>query len=286
MTFADVKNDIAFRKIFGNSRKSITLISFLNAVLELEGDYRIRSLTFLNPYMLPRLSEEKSSIIDVRAIDKRGNRFVVEMQVASKKGFKQRVQYYAARDFSMQIDTGEDYPKLKPTYFIGIVNFRISKGKHYVSKHLTIDVETGENILDHIKYTFIQLTKFQKKEHELVTATDKWTYFIKNAKDLKIIPDYVDDKGLRIAFEEANKHNWDKEELIAYDNIKVRETDVKMEREFAVEEGKAEGKAQAELEKEELILNFHKIGISVANIAIATQKTEDEVQQIIVKYKE
>ena len=286
MNFADVKNDIAFRKIFGNSRKSITLISFLNAVLELEGDGRIRSLTFLNPYMLPRLSQEKSSIIDVRAIDKRGNRFVVEMQVASKKGFKQRVQYYAARDFSMQIDSGEDYPKLKPTYFIGIVNFSISKGKHYVSKHSTIEEETGENILDHIKYAFIQLPKFQKKENELVTATDKWTYFIKNAKDLKIIPDYVDDRGLRTAFEEANKHNWNKEELIAYDNSKVRETDGKMERDFAVEEALASAAEKAELEKEQMILKMNAGGLPIQNIADFTGKTEEKVQQIIAKHKE
>jgi hypothetical protein len=32
MQFADVKNDIAFRKIFGNETKTEILISFLNAV--------------------------------------------------------------------------------------------------------------------------------------------------------------------------------------------------------------------------------------------------------------
>lgn len=285
MTFADVKNDIAFRKIFGNSKKSITLISFLNAVLELEEENRIKSVTFINPYLLPRLSEEKSSIIDVRATDQRNRRFIIEMQVASKKGFKQRVQYYAARDFSMQIDVGDDYPKLKPTYFIGIVNFSMSKGKHYVSKHLTIDEETGENLLDDIKYAFIQLTKFQKKEHELVSAIDKWTYFIKNAKNLKFIPDYVEDAGLRAAFEVANKHNWNKEELIAYDNIGIRETDAKMEIEYAFDEGKAEGKAEAKIqatEKEEnMILEMYKDGIGVTKIAQFTQKTESQIQHII-----
>lgn len=36
MKFADPKNDIAFRKIFGNETKKIILISFLNSVLNLE----------------------------------------------------------------------------------------------------------------------------------------------------------------------------------------------------------------------------------------------------------
>ena len=35
MKFVDIKNDIAFRKIFGNENKKIILISFLNAVKKL-----------------------------------------------------------------------------------------------------------------------------------------------------------------------------------------------------------------------------------------------------------
>jgi hypothetical protein len=38
MEFADVKNDIAFRKIFGNDNRKESLISFLNAVLAFEGE--------------------------------------------------------------------------------------------------------------------------------------------------------------------------------------------------------------------------------------------------------
>jgi hypothetical protein len=44
MKFADVKNDIAFRKIFGNENRKETLISFLNAVLAFEGEQRIVSV--------------------------------------------------------------------------------------------------------------------------------------------------------------------------------------------------------------------------------------------------
>jgi PD-(D/E)XK nuclease family transposase len=38
MKFVDVTNDIAFRKIFGNENKTNSLISFLNAVLDLTGN--------------------------------------------------------------------------------------------------------------------------------------------------------------------------------------------------------------------------------------------------------
>ena len=44
MKFVDVKNDLAFRKIFGNEKKTQILISFLNAALKLEGDSRIKEV--------------------------------------------------------------------------------------------------------------------------------------------------------------------------------------------------------------------------------------------------
>jgi predicted transposase/invertase (TIGR01784 family) len=281
MKFVDIKNDIAFRKIFGNAKKSICLISFLNAVLELEGLNRIKSVTLINPYLLPRIMDEKSSIIDVRATDQKGRRFVVEMQVADKKGFDKRVQYYTSRDYSMQIDKGEDYTKLRPTYFVGILNFGIGRGLNYLSKHLTVEEETGDNLLDDIKYAFIQLPKFKKKEAELVTPTDKWTYFIKNAENLKVIPSYVDDEGLLAAFKEADKHNWEKEELIAYDNASMRIQDARGELELAQEKGIEKGREDKEVEA---VIGLYENDIPIPIIAKSLKITEQKVEQIIEKH--
>ena len=107
MKFVDVKNDIAFRKIFSNEHKTNILLSFLNAILKLEGNKRIQEVTIINPYLLPRVAGEKASIIDMRAKDARGQQFVIEMQVADVHGFDKRVQYYTCRDYSTQINKGE-----------------------------------------------------------------------------------------------------------------------------------------------------------------------------------
>jgi predicted transposase/invertase (TIGR01784 family) len=248
MKFVDIKNDVAFRKIFGNEKKSICLISFLNAVLELKGSDRVAKVTIINPYLLPRIAGEKSSIIDVRATDQKGRQFVVEMQVADKTGFDKRVQYYTAKDYSMQIDKGEDYPLLRPTYFIGILNFNFGEGKNYLSKHLIVEEETGDNLLSDIKFAFIQLTKFKKKETELKTAIDKWTYFIKNAKNLTVVPENTDDEGLKEAYNEADKHNWSKDELMTYDSAGMREADTIQELLKAKENGEIEGKIKGKVE--------------------------------------
>ena len=208
MQFADIKNDIAFRKIFGNEQKTAPLISFLNASLELEGDKRVVSVTLANPYQFPRIAGEKATILDARATDQSGRKFVVEMQVAEKNGFDKRVQYYLARDYSMQINRGEDYPLLHPAYFIGILDFPLSASHDYHTRHLILDKATNENLLKDIQFSFIELPKFDLEIKALVTPIDKWTYFIKHAEELTFIPDYAnDDEGLKEAFLEADKHN-------------------------------------------------------------------------------
>jgi len=78
MNFVDPKNDIAFKKIFGDSSKTEILVSFLNAVLELPSP--IASLKIATPYQTPQIEELKYTSLDVKAVDSNGREFIVEMQ--------------------------------------------------------------------------------------------------------------------------------------------------------------------------------------------------------------
>jgi predicted transposase/invertase (TIGR01784 family) len=194
MQFADIKNDIAFRKIFGNENKTEILISFLNAVLKLEGNSRITWVKIVNPDQPPIVFGAKSTVLDVKAKDKVGNEYIVEMQVTERIGFAKRVVYYSAKSYSAQLNSSEKYHQLKPTIFIGILNFSFLKTPHYLSRHLILDAQTHEHKLKDLDFNFIELPKFRKKAHELETLIEKWVYFIKNAKNLKVIPSNTDDK--------------------------------------------------------------------------------------------
>ncbi len=274
MKFVDIKNDVAFRKIFGNEQKTKILISFLNAVLRLEGSEQIKEVTIANPYQFPRVAGEKASIIDVRAIDKKGRQFVVEMQVADVDGFDKRVQYYTCRDYSMQIDRGEKYPLLKPTYFVGILDFNYFESESYLSHHIIVNGETYEHKLKDIQFTFIELKKFTLKVNELNTLIEKWVFFIKNAEDLDVIPDNVDDEGLREAYKDADKHSWKKEELIAYDNASIAEQDIRGRMKFAVDKA-----------KREIIESCLEENMSVDTIARITKIPKENLLQIIEEIK-
>lgn len=279
MKFVDVKNDVAFRKIFGNENKKIILISFLNAVLGLEGQNRVKEVTLLNPFQLPRIAGEKSSIIDVRATDERGATFIVEMQIAEPAGFDKRVLYYTSKDYAGQINTGEDYPLLRPVYFIGVLDFDYFTGKDYLSSHLIVDEATGECAFKDLKFRFIELKKFNKKEDELKNIIDKWTFFIKNAEELEVMPENIDDEGLKQAYEEAAQHNWTREAYDAYIYSGIREQDDRGRIELA------EQKARLE-QLVEVVLNLHTHGVPIDVIAISANKSVAEIRQIIENQKD
>ena len=235
MQFADIKNDIAFRKIFGNENKKEILISFLNAVLKLEDQKQIIWIEILNPYQLPRIAGSKATILDVRAKDKAGNTYIVEMQVTDKKGLDKRITFYSARGYASQLDASENYYKLKPIIFIGILDFEYMASPNYMSRHLILDVETQEHKLKDLEFTFIELPKFNKSENELLSLVEKWIYFIKNAESLNVIPQSINDEGLKLAYHEADRHTWTKSELEEYDYVRMRETDEVTREMFVIE---------------------------------------------------
>jgi predicted transposase/invertase (TIGR01784 family) len=274
MKFVDVKNDVAFRKIFGNEHKKVILISFLNAVLGLEGQDRIKEVTLLNPFQLPRLAGEKSSIIDVRATDEKGATFIIEMQIAEPDGFDKRVLYYTSKDYAGQINSGDDYPLLRPVYFISILNFDFFTGADYLSSHSIIDEATGENGFKDLKFRFIELKKFNKKADELKSIIDKWTFFIKNAEDLEVMPDNVDDEGLKEAYEEAAQHNWTREAYDAYIYSGIREQDERGRIAKAIEN-----------EKYEMIIVMSADGLPIDRIAKFTKLDEATVRNVIESHQ-
>ena len=278
MKFVDVKNDIAFHKIFGNENKKVILISFLNAVLHLEGDKRIQAITIENPFQLPILPNMKASIIDVKAKDFRGNTFIVEMQVADVVGMDKRLLYYTSKEYCQQIVSGDKYTELNPVIFIGIFDFDFTEGVNYFSHHAICNVETQERVIKDMDFYFIELTKFNKTLKDLNSIMEKWVHFIKEAENLDVIPENLDDEGLAEAYADANKNTWTKEELAAYDHTAMREQDERGREQKAEQRGEEKAKKEA-------VLGLDKIGLEKEKIAEALNISLAQVTQIIAKYK-
>lgn len=217
MQFVNPKNDVAFKKIFGNDQHREVLIGFLNAVLDLRGPKQIQHVQILNPYQAPKLELLKYTLLDVKAINQRGIHFIVEMQVENVSGIRKRFQYYAARSYSGQLQRGEDYPRLNQVIFIGILNFVEFSNSHYLSRHLLINCETQVQELQDLEFNFLELPKFTKQADGLLTPVDKWVFFLKHASDLDVIPSHADTVALQTAYDIANRFQWTPQELEVYE---------------------------------------------------------------------
>jgi len=286
MKFVDIKNDIAFRKIFGNENKKEILISFLNAVLKLEKQNKIKTITLLNPFQLPKIQGLKVTVIDVKATDEKGNIFIIEMQLTDKKGLDKRIQYYGAKGYASQIESGDEYLKLKPMIFIGILDFDYFESPNYISRHLIMDSETGERKFKDLEFNFIELQKFTKQLSQIDNLVDKWIYFIKNSENLEVIPENINDSGLLTAYKDAEKHNWTKAELEEYEYAQMREQDERGEIELAVElaEERAEVRAKQQ-EKMEIAKEMIKENFTKQQILKITKLPIETIEQLIAEMK-
>jgi len=218
MQFADPRTDFVFRRVFGNEKAKEVLISFLNAVLGLEGSRAIAAVHILDPYQAPKVASLKHSILDVKCRDNRGVEFVVEMQIEYVAGMKKRIQFNACKAYVSQLESGKDYPKLNQVIGISILDFTMFHDfDHYLSCHETKETVTGNCYLDDIRHYFIELPKFTKTEEELETPIEKWCYFIKHAGKLQVIPDKLNSEPYQKAFELANRANMTKAEWETFD---------------------------------------------------------------------
>ena len=290
MKFADPKNDIAFKKIFGTKKYKNILISFLNSVLDFKNEKTIIDVELANPYQVPKIPELKETILDIKAVNKNGDSFIVEMQKKDLGDFTKRSLYYTSKAYVEQLPKGNDYTKLKKVYFIGILNFNIFENKNFISRHLIINQETSSQDLDDFEFTFLELPKFTKELNELNSILDKWIYFLKNASDLSIVPkEYNAIQEFQDAFEIVTQTAWNKKELEVYEYIALKEFDEinalrtaeRKGMEKGLEEGIQKGKEEEKIDIAKTALSK---GIDTQTISLITglsQKLIDKLKNTL-----
>ncbi len=112
--------DFAFKKLFGSEENKAILIAFINAILPPEE--QIAEVELLNPYNQPARVGEKLSILDIKAVDKQGRRYNIEMQVTDQVHYNQRALYYWAKFYSEQLLQGKPFSDLNTTISTHILN--------------------------------------------------------------------------------------------------------------------------------------------------------------------
>ena len=274
--------DFGFKKLFGEEGNKNLLIDFLNSVLP--AHHQIADLNFHNVEALPDTYDERKAFFDIHCQSVTGERFIVEMQKAKVKYFIDRSLYYITYPIREQAQRGDWDFKLSAIYFIAVLDFWYDKDEQNAKfiRNVTLKDQYDELFYDKLQLTYLQMKAFNKTADELVTQLDKWAFFLKNLENFDEIPKILNMPVFEQAFNTAKIANFDAKQLEEYEKSRLQYIGAKEIANTAAEEGEARGRKE---EREQIILNLHKIGVSIANIAMATQKTELEVQEIISNHE-
>ena len=165
-------NDILFKIVFGSEKSEPVLRALLNALLRLEGEDQVVSLTIINPNIDKEYLTEKGPILDVRARDKSGQQYNIEIQLSPGVGdFIPRSVFYGTRFFCEQLQRGHDYFELKRTVCISLLDFVLFPNSEELQSQFCLwDIKQEFSLTDLLEFHYIELPKFSAdKPRELKT---------------------------------------------------------------------------------------------------------------------
>ena len=122
-------DNFAFQGFFTSPGGVKRLDGLVNAVRTNAGDAPITALEILNPNESKRNAFDKTAILDIKAVDEKGDLYDVEVQTTNQPLFRERVLYYWSRVFSEQIKEGEDYRRLHRAIGVVLETFPIHKAE-------------------------------------------------------------------------------------------------------------------------------------------------------------
>ncbi len=282
MKYLDPKNDLTFKKVFGQHPH--LLRSFLNALLPLpEGTY-IESLEYLPAELVPEIPIIKNSIVDVRCKDNRGRQFIVEMQMHWTTGFMQRVLFNASKAYVKQLDKSKQYSNLQPVYALSLVNeiFEPNKEEYY-HHYQIVNVADTEKQIEGLEFVFVELSKFKARNISELKLQVLWLKFMTEIDEyMTDLPDeLMNDKEIKEAIENLQVSGFSKSELESYDKYWDSVRTEKTLQEGFYEKGKFEGREEGE--KKGILKVAKKAkdkGMSVSDISDMTGLSEEDINKL------
>ncbi|WP_027001965.1 Rpn family recombination-promoting nuclease/putative transposase [Hugenholtzia roseola] len=232
--------DFGFKKLFGEEANKDLLIDFLNQLLP--AHHQIADLNFRNVENLADLSAERKAIFDIHCKALSGERFIVEMQKAKVKYFKDRSLFYVTFPIREQAQTGEWNFRLEPIYFVAILDFEYDEAeeRRKFRRDVALKDQDGDLFFDKLHFKFLQMPLFNKKENELKTKFDKWCYFLKNLESFDHIPNILNEPIFQKAFGTAELASFTAQQRDNYEQSLIQYRDLKSALETAVEEREVE----------------------------------------------
>ncbi|GJM60587.1 Rpn family recombination-promoting nuclease/putative transposase [Persicobacter diffluens] len=252
--FINPFTDFGFKKLFGEEANKELLIDFLNQLLPEED--QIADLSYQANEHFPRTPEERKAIFDLYCENQDGEKFIIELQRAKQKYFKDRSLYYSTFPIQEQAEPGKEWKfRLKSVYTIGIMDFLFEEEDDEPEKILhrvqLMEVETCKVFYDKLTFIYLETPKFTKALNELKNHFDKWLYLLRNLEQLQSRPVELQERVFNRFFDLAELAKYSPIEKKAYEASLKNYRDLYNVMETAKEEAKEEGRLEGRIEGRE-----------------------------------
>jgi len=255
-----ILNDFVFQWLFNRPGQEKITCSLLNAILQLEGDRQIESVRLLNPFSLRRFRVMKMSVVDVKAVDQRGNSYAIEAQVHHHKGFVERTALYVAGLYRDQTLTGSAYVDVRPATCISILEFNLfeeSQKLHEIFEFRNVD--NTITLRDTMTLHYIDMTKYDRnKPRSLQSNFEKWLNVLKFSETYGIlgseVPSDIKNPEILMVVNELQKLNTDEKMRRRMEDREQAALDLAVYGGAAFREGKLEGKIEGKIEGQTIVI--------------------------------
>ena len=284
-----LRNDYAFKKVFGVEENKDVLQDLLECILDIPSK-DIAGLELLDKEFQKELLSEKLGVLDIKLRLKDGTFIDIEIQNSWHFDFPERTLYYWSKMYNEGIKQGQDYTKLPKCITINLIGKGFNKNKRLHNKYLVLEKDTKEPLVSKLEIHILNLEKArllkegQYKDYKAKRLLN-WLKFIET--DEREVREVLEQESpmMRKAnttielMEMSPRDKWLYESRMKYEHDKASciSEGYRQGIEQGIQQGFADGAHQNKLETAR---NLTEMGFAVEVIAKATGLSIEEVQSL------
>ena len=274
-------SDYVFKRLFGVEKNKDILISFLNAIFqECEIEHKIVDLQYKNTELSKDSTEQRKSVLDVRAQVDNNYHIDIEVQTIYWENIINRSIVNNALMLSETVKAGDDLYEIPKVFSIWIIKEKIPNNSIFFERVTPIEIsfptlkhsKFGDNykqLSDSFCSIFIFLKKFKEgslskdleewlnfMDNKMITDTNN-KYIVKATTELNLLRGNSEIKERHISEIKAIlRDNWNKREE---EEMKKKEEEMRRKEEEEREREYEERKREYEREYKEIIRKEYEI---------------------------
>ncbi|UTC75847.1 PD-(D/E)XK nuclease family transposase [Treponema sp. OMZ 792] len=177
-----LRNDYAFKRIFGTEENKDVLQDLLECILDIPTE-NIAGLELMDKEFHKDSISDKSGVLDVKLRLKNNTIIDIEIQNRWNSEFVRRTIFYWAKMYTENLKTGEVYTKLPKCITINIVGEGFDLNNLIHSEYNVVEKHLNDKLSDELEIHFLNLAKVKEQDKNIEQDEKKkklynWLKFI------------------------------------------------------------------------------------------------------------